>query len=181
MPRRGEALGSRVVVGETLDVVVERVEARGRDHPAWRIAPPNRCFSRQARSMVSAGPGEDRAERAAETLREAQRDGVEVLADRRRRDVLGDRGVEQPGTVEMHTQALLACQRRDIGERGERKAATARGVVRRLQSARTAGRWSADFVPGYVTPASCSDEIIPFVPSIASIINPACAAAPPYS
>ena len=49
--------------------------------PAWRIAPPKRCFStpRAVHQLVRAG--DQRAERAAEALREAERDGVE----RRRR------------------------------------------------------------------------------------------------
>ena len=46
--------------------------------PACRIAPPKRCFSRQARSISSARAGEERAQRAAEPLREAERDRVEA-------------------------------------------------------------------------------------------------------
>ena len=76
--------------------------------PAWRIAPPKRCFSIRARAISSAGAGEDRAERAAEPLREAQRDGVEEAADLVGAAAARDGRVGEAGAVEVHREAELA-------------------------------------------------------------------------
>ena len=80
-----QPLRARVVVREPLDVVVERVDAAAATIPAWRIAPPKRCLT-GGRSPSPRLAGEDRAERAAETFREAERDRVEAAADLGRRD-----------------------------------------------------------------------------------------------
>ena len=73
-----------VVVGEPVDVVVERVEA-GRSHdpglahrPAEEVLLAPRALHQLARA------GEQRAERAAEPLREAERHRVEARRDRPR-------------------------------------------------------------------------------------------------
>ena len=50
--------------------------------PDWRIAPPKRNLPSHARSISLRRAGEDRAERAAEALREADRDGVGERAPR---------------------------------------------------------------------------------------------------
>ena len=84
MPALGEPARARVVVGEPLDVVVERVDAGGGDDPrlahraAEEVLLAPRALDRLGRAR------EERAERAAEALREAERDGVEARADRRR-------------------------------------------------------------------------------------------------
>jgi len=51
--------------------------------------------------------GDNGAERTAEPLREADRDRVEVPADRRRRHAARDRGVEDPRAVEVDGQPVL--------------------------------------------------------------------------
>ena len=90
----GEPPRARVVVGEPLDVVVERVEHRGRGDArlAQRAAeeelPLPRALDRLRRA------GEDRAERAAEPLREADRDGV------------GERSPRPSGSMPAATEAL---------------------------------------------------------------------------
>ena len=88
-----------VVVREALDMVIERVDARAATIPACRIAAPKRCFSRHARSTRRRS-GEQRAERAAETLREADGDRVEQPADLRRGNTGRDGGVHDPRAVE---------------------------------------------------------------------------------
>ena len=75
---RARAAARGVVVGEPLDVVVERVDAGRRDDPrlahraAEEVLQPPRLSHHLGRA------GEQRAERAAEALREAERDGVEA-------------------------------------------------------------------------------------------------------
>ena len=127
-----EPLRAGVVVGEPLDVVVERVDAGGRDDAAWRIAPPKRCFSRRAFAITSAVAGEDRAERAAEPLREAERDGVEARADLGRVDPERDGCVQQPGAVEVEAQVELERERAQLADLLQRPDPAAARVVRVL-------------------------------------------------
>ena len=84
-PGLGEAAASRsrarVVVGEPLDVVVERVDAGGRDDPGLAHRAAEEVLLRARRAPDHLGrAGEHGAERAAEPLREAERDGVEAAA-----------------------------------------------------------------------------------------------------
>ena len=52
-----EPLRAAVVVGQPVDVVVERVDPRRRRrYPAWRMAPPKRCFMRRAFPITSIAP-----------------------------------------------------------------------------------------------------------------------------
>src|SRR5207249_4670563 len=73
-----EAACARVVVGEPLDVVLERVDPGGRDDAglphgaAEEVLQPARLRRQLGRT------GDKRAERAAEALRETERDRVEV-------------------------------------------------------------------------------------------------------
>ena len=71
-----EAAGARVILREPLDVVVERVDAGRGDDPrlAHRSAELMLVPPRAQHSLRR--PGDDRAERAAEPLREADRDRV---------------------------------------------------------------------------------------------------------
>ena len=97
-----------VVVGETLDVVVERVDAGRGDDP--------RLAHRAAEEVLLApgaldellGACQERSERAAEPLRQAERDGVEAGGDLGRRDALRRRGVQEAGAVEVHGEPELA-------------------------------------------------------------------------
>src|SRR5207244_5352804 len=108
----GEALaeppGAGMVVREAVDVVVERIDARGRDDPrlahrtAEEVLEPPRLPHPLARA------GDQRAERAAEPLREAERDRVEATGDLGRRDPGRDRGVHEAGSVEVQMEVALA-------------------------------------------------------------------------
>ncbi len=91
--RRGSGRSSSRRFGVEADAVGEPRHARGRRRaarrggrarrasqrramPDCRIAPPKRNFPSHARSISLGRAGEDGAERAAEPLREADRDGV---------------------------------------------------------------------------------------------------------
>ena len=80
--RLGERARPRVILGEPLDVVVERVQPRSRDDAglahgaAEQVLLPPRAGHELARTR------EQRTERATEPLREAQRHRVEARGDR---------------------------------------------------------------------------------------------------
>ncbi len=182
VPALGEPARAGVVVGQPLDVVVEGVHAGGGDDPglahgaAEQVLLAPRALDRLGRA------GEQRAERAAQALREAERHGVEVPADRRRRDARRDGGVEEPRAVEVGSQPALARGSRDRLQLVERPAAPARGVVRVLDARARVARWSAAFVLGTRRrPRARPTPKRPARPSIVSTISPAWTAAPPYS
>ena len=149
----GEQAGTRVVVGEPVDVVLERVDARRGDDPG---------LAHRAAEEVLLAPGaldqlararEQRAERAAQALRETERDGVEAGGDLGGVDAERDGGVEQARAVEVDREAELARGRDDVLELVERPDAPARVVVRVLEREHGA-RWSATFALGS---ARCAD------------------------
>ncbi len=90
-----------VVVGQPLDVVVERVEHRGRGDARLPERAAEEELALPGALDRLGGAGEDRAERAAEPLREADRDGVGERSPGRRLDAGRDRGVEEPRAVEV--------------------------------------------------------------------------------
>ena len=82
--------------------------------------------------MASAEPDEDAADRGAEALAEADRDGVELPAVVADRHAGGDVGVEEPRPVEVHRDAALAgdlARATDLVERLHRAAAEVVGVL----------------------------------------------------
>jgi hypothetical protein len=80
-PARPPPPRAGMVVSEPVDVVLERVHPRGRDDPGLphRAAKPVLLDARAVHQLR--GAGDQRAERAAEPLREAERDGVERPRD----------------------------------------------------------------------------------------------------
>ncbi len=135
-PGLGEAarkpLRPRVVVGQAVDVVVERVDTGRRDDPglAHRAAEEVLQPTRVAHHLGVAG--KDRAERAAEPLREAERDGVEPRSDLGRLDAERDGRVQQPGAVEMKAEVELereGVQLVDLLQRPDPPAARVVGVL----------------------------------------------------
>ena len=103
-----EPLRARVVLGEALDVVVERVEHRRRDDTGLAERAAEQELEVPGLLHLLLGAGEDRAHRAAEPLREADLDGVGEPAVLGGRDAGGDGGVEQARAVEMDGEAELA-------------------------------------------------------------------------
>src|SRR5205814_7612314 len=103
----GEPARARVIVGEALDVVVERVQ-RGRcedprlpERAAEQVLALPRTLDERRRA------GEDRAGRAAEALREADSDGVREMRPVGRCAPGSDGRVEETGAVEVHGGATL--------------------------------------------------------------------------
>ena len=121
-----------MVDGEQLDVVVERVERRRGDDPGLSHRAAEEELLAPGDLHQVGRPGEHGAERAAEPLREAERDGVDARADRCRRNAERDGGVHQPRTVHVHADAGGPGDGDDGVELGERPHAPARDVVRVL-------------------------------------------------
>ena len=117
----GEAGRQRVVVGEAVDVVVERVQRRRGDDAglahaaADHLAPAVRAGDERARA------DQRRADRRAEALREADRDLIERRRDRARRRARiaaeRDRGVEEARAVEVGRQAVPLARARIAASR----------------------------------------------------------------
>ena len=106
-----DTTGPDVVVGQSVDVVVNGEERCGRQvadlaHPAAQnlskpVGPGDRCLVAD----------QDGADRSAQSLGEAQRHGVGVGGVGIDADTLGDRGVEQAGPVEVDGQPAFAGRR----------------------------------------------------------------------
>ena len=104
VPALGEPPGPLVVDGEPLDVVVEGVERGGGDHAGLAHRTAEEELLPPGDLHQVGGAGEHRPERAAEPLREAQRDGVDPRADRCGGHAERDGGVHQPRAVQVHAE-----------------------------------------------------------------------------
>jgi hypothetical protein len=106
-----------VVVGQAIHVVLEGVEARcgEESHLAHAAA------EQLARAVDAPDDGgvaaHERAHRSAETLRQAERRGVEGLGPDVGRSAGRDHGVEQPRAVQVQGQAALAGRGGDVLDR----------------------------------------------------------------
>ena len=126
-----------VIVGEPLDVVIERVDARRRDDPrlAHRAAEevlfaPGALDHRSAEPASSAPSGQPRPfERQIVTVSKR----AAIAAGRH---ALRDSSVDEARTVEVHGEPHLARRARDRVELVERPDAPARAVVGVLESRR---------------------------------------------
>ena len=110
--RVGDAPRMRVIVRQPSHVMVERVEAGGREdaglpHRAAEHAPVRAC----ARAISAARPGEQRAARRAEPLRQRDRDEVERRREHGGRRARRDRGVPDPRAVEKRRDIALRARR----------------------------------------------------------------------
>src|SRR5262249_42750337 len=94
---------------------------------AEEVLLPPRALHQRARAR------QDGAQRTTETLRETDRDRVELLRDPGRVDTLRDRSVEQPPAVEVNGETDLASGGDDGSELVERPHATTGAVVRVLE------------------------------------------------
>ena len=127
-----EAAGAGVVLGQPLDVVVEGVDARGGDDPGLAHRAAELVLVAPRAQHPLRRPRDDRAERAAEPLREADRDRVGVARDRGRLIAARDGGIEEPRAVEMERELELPARLGHRLDLGERPHAATRGVVRVL-------------------------------------------------
>ncbi len=99
VPALREPARPLMVEREQLDVVVERVEGGRGDHPCLPHGATEEELLAPGDFHQVGGPCEHGAERAAEALREAERDGVDSRCDRGRGHPESNGGVHQPGTV----------------------------------------------------------------------------------
>ncbi len=129
-----EPAGVRVVIRKPLDVMIERVEARGGNDARLAHRAPEEVLHAPRLRHPLARAGHERAQRAPEALGEAERDGVELAP------VLGCRHsarhgrVHQPRAVEMDGEIVSAGLGDDRAHLFERPDATAAAVVRVLEA-----------------------------------------------
>ena len=120
-----QALRQRVVVGQALDMVVERVQRRRRQQAGLAQAATGHLAHAPRRRDQLAGAAQRRADRRAQPLAEADRQAVEVvgdLAQARQRPLprrrAGDRRVEHARAVQVRGQTARARQRGGLGQIG---------------------------------------------------------------
>src|SRR5437879_13090526 len=99
-----------MIVGDPVDVVVQRVQRGGGDDPRLAHRASEEVLATSSVRHQLRGTGDQRSERTAEALREAERDGVETASDARRLDSARDRGVDEARTVQMHDEVVLAAR-----------------------------------------------------------------------
>ena len=164
-PALGEPPRPGVVVGEALDVVLERVEAGRRDDP---------CLPHRAAEAVLLDPrarhqlgraGDDGAERRAEALREAERDGVEAAPPMTAAATPERDGrVREPRAVEVDSEPELA-RRVDAARRATRAARPCRRrccACSRARRSSARGMWKPWIARAAVR--ICSGESTPRYP-----------------
>ena len=114
--------------------MVEGIECRGRDdprlpHPSPEQLPePTRPADRLSRAR------QGRADRCAEPLGEAHGHRAEVLGPIPSKDARGDDRIHEPGTVQVHSQVMLANPAADLRDALNRVDPAAASVVRILQA-----------------------------------------------
>ncbi len=96
-----EMLCVRVVFGEPLDVVFERIEARRREHAGLAHAAAQH-LARAARAFDERlAAHEHRSDRRPQSFRKADRDRIERCAERRHRFARRDRRIADARAVQM--------------------------------------------------------------------------------
>ena len=128
-PRLGEPPRSSVVVGEPVDVVIERIQPGGSNDAglAHRTAEAVLLHARSNHQVP--GAGDEGAERTAEPLGKAERRGVEPARDLRHSDTGRNGSVHEACTVEVHAHPELASGRDDRLELVQRPDRSTGGVV----------------------------------------------------
>ena len=96
-----------VVVRQTLDIVVERIDPGGGDDPGLPHRSTELVLETARLSHQVVRAGNERPQRTAETLRETQRHRVELPSDLRRRHTARDRRVQHPRAIEMNGELEL--------------------------------------------------------------------------
>src|SRR5690606_37633690 len=100
-----EQLGVGVVLGQALDVVLQRVDARRGDDPGLAHRPAEHVLVAPRPLHRLPISGQHGADRAAEALGEVDPDSVDVLAPDLGRDTASYDGVQQAGTVQVNLHA----------------------------------------------------------------------------
>jgi hypothetical protein len=123
-----------VILRQTTDVVLERVEAGGGDdarlaHRAAEDLPRSPCLLNEFTL-----PKKKRARRAPQPLRQAGRHRIEPRAQILDPDLLLDRGIEDARAVQMRGETSSPRQRESLLEVISRQNAAGNGVLQREQA-----------------------------------------------
>ncbi len=127
--RLRESSCTRMVVGEPVDVVVERVDTGCGHDPGLAHGAAEEVLLTPGTLDQLARAGEERAEGAAEALGETERDGVEARGEGCGFDVERGGRVQESRAVEVHCQPELARGRDNILDVSERPDPPPRVVV----------------------------------------------------
>ena len=138
--RLGEAARVGVVLGEARDVVLERVEAGGGEDAGLAHAAAEHLATPVRRVDERLGAGDERADRRAEPLRQADAHGVERRGQLGERHPGGDVRVPQAGAVEVQGELVGARDLGDLEDVALREDAAAAAVVRVLDGDERGGR-----------------------------------------
>jgi hypothetical protein len=108
--------GVGMVVGEALDVVVEREECAGGDDAGLAPSSAER-FAMAAGLADEIGRTAKRgADRRSEAFREADADCIEVAGPIGGRNARGNDGVEEAGAIQVASEAVLGGPAEDLGD-----------------------------------------------------------------
>ena len=135
----GESRRARVILGEPVDVVVERVERRRGDDAGLAERAAEQVLALPRAFDQLGGAGERGTHRTAEPLREADGHRVGTPRPFRRRQAGTDGGVEEPRAVEMRDEPTLVRRvdrRLELVERPDAPAARAVRVLEHDDAAR---------------------------------------------
>ena len=120
--------------GQALDVMVERIETGRGDDSRLAHGATEQVLEAPRLLHAATVAGNHGAERAAEALRQAERDRVELASVLGRGDAACDRGVHETRAVEMEAQVMAAGFRDDSLHLGERPHTSPAAVVRVLDA-----------------------------------------------
>ena len=149
--------------------------------PAWRIAPPKRCFSTRARRHQLADCRRSRPQRAAEALGEAQRDRVRHGPHPRRGDAGRHRGVREPSAVEVNREAELGGAVWTTAPSSSSGQTVPPGAVVGVLDRDERGARDVDPSDACAAASICAGESRPRWPGRPRVWRPECIAAPPSS
>ncbi len=126
-----------MVLGEALDVILERVDTRRSDNPGLAHGAAELVLETPGAVDEVRGAGEHRTDRRPQPLGETDPRRVEGLGIVARRDAARHHRVHQAGAIEVGAKAGVPGGTRDLLnalERPNRPAAAVRGVLHRQQA-----------------------------------------------
>src|SRR5437867_6837590 len=148
LEQSGETPGMFMILFEARDIVLKRVDAGGSQNPG--LPHPATIHSPEAAKLVHHRPvtrDNQRADRRAKSLREAERDRLEMTRIFRGGHSRSHNRVEQPGSIQMHRNPMRQCDLTNSLDRGERIDRPAPAVVSVLQTDEPGGERVRFFWP----------------------------------